>query len=133
MPTEEIQPEVSNVGEELDESIFTGGRERQHLSRSQIWEGRKEYRSEGCPEPSEVISVTVSAELKSLQETDRTLQVIRRAVAKKESENGINLVMKEGLIYRVVRAPFGWDSPNSEGGGRGGNIPGPRPQWGPGL
>ena len=35
LPTEETQPEVWNVGEELDETIFTGGRERQHLSRSQ--------------------------------------------------------------------------------------------------
>ena len=51
-------------------------------------------------------------ELKKHQETDRTLEVLRRAVAKKESENGISFIMKEGLIYRVVRAPFGRHIPD---------------------
>ena len=113
LPTKETQPEVWIVGEELDESTFTGGRGRQHLSQSQKREGRKVYRSEVRPEQSEGVSATVPAEeLKKLQETDRTLEVIWRAVAKKESENGISFVMTEGLIYRVVRAPFGRDIPD---------------------
>ena len=48
-------------------------------------------------------------ELKRLQETDRTLEIIRRAVLKQQSENGVSFVEKEGLIYRVVRAPLGRD------------------------
>ena len=48
-------------------------------------------------------------ELKRLQETDRTLEIIRRAVLKQQSENGVSFVEKEGLIYRVARAPLSRD------------------------
>eukprot|EP00731_Ephydatia_muelleri_P002480 Em0001g2480a len=40
LPVEDIQPEVWNMGEELDGSIFIGGRERPLLSRSQKRDGR---------------------------------------------------------------------------------------------
>ena len=60
--------------------------------------------------PSKGVQVSMSAEeLKRLQETDRTPEIIRRAVVEKQSENGVSFVEKEGLIYRVVRAPLGWD------------------------
>ena len=69
---------------------------------------KERYLSKLYTEPSESVQVSMSTkELKNLQETDRTLEVIRRAVAKKESENGISFVAKEELIYRVVRAPLG--------------------------
>ena len=47
--------------------------------------------------------------MKRLQETDRTLEIIRRASPKQKSENGVSFVEKEGLIYRVVRAPLNRD------------------------
>ena len=105
LPVEE--PEVWNMGEELDGSIFIGGRERPLLSRSQKRDGRKQR---VCAEPSTGVQVSMSAEeLKRLQETDQTMEIIRRAVLKQQSENGVSFVEKEGLIYHVVRAPLGRD------------------------
>ena len=110
LPVEDIQPEMWNMGDELDGSIFMGGRERPLLSRSQKRDGRERYRQRVCAEPSTGVQVSMSAEeLKRLQETDRTLEIIRRAVLKQQSENGVSFVEKEGLIYRVVRAPLGRD------------------------
>eukprot|EP00731_Ephydatia_muelleri_P021055 Em0013g782a len=107
LPVEDIQPEVWNMGEELDGSIFIGGRERPLLSRSQKRDGRKQR---VCAEPSTGVQVSMSAEeLRRLQETDRTLEIIRRAVLKQQSENGVSFVEKEGLIYRVARAPLSRD------------------------
>ena len=95
------------MGEELDGSIFIGGRERPLLSRSQKRDGRKQR---VCAEPSTGVQVSMSAEeLRRLQETDRTLEIIRRAVLKQQSENGVSFVEKEGLIYRVARAPLSRD------------------------
>ena len=110
LPVEDIQPEVWNMGDELGGSIFMGGRERPLLSRSQKRDGRERYRQRVCAEPSTGVQVSMSAEeLKRLQETDRTLEIIRRAVLKQQSENGVSFVEKEGLIYHVVRAPLGRD------------------------
>ena len=107
LPVEDIQPEVWNMGEELDGSIFIGGRERPLLSRSQKRDGRKQR---VCAEPSAGVQVSMSAEeLRRLQETDRTLEIIRRAVLKQQSENGVSFVEKEGFIYRVARAPLSRD------------------------
>ena len=107
LPVEDIQPEVWNMGEELDGSIFIGGRQRPLLSRSQKRDGRKQR---VCAEPSTGVQVSMSAEeLRRLQETDRTLEIIRRAVLKQQSENGVSFVEKEGLIYRVARAPLSRD------------------------
>ena len=91
-------------GRRARRSIFIGGRERPLLSKR---DGRKHYRQRVCAEPSTGVQVSMSAEeLKRIQETDRTLEIIRRAVLKQQSENGVSFVEKEGLIYHVVRAPL---------------------------
>eukprot|EP00731_Ephydatia_muelleri_P012035 Em0006g929a len=91
---DEPQEETWNLGEELDDTIFHGGRDKLVQSRSQKWEGRRMHRAKVCLDPPVCMQNTqdISAEeLRILQETDPMLGVIRNAVDKKESASGPTL------------------------------------------
>ncbi|KAL5489194.1 hypothetical protein EMCRGX_G018260 [Ephydatia muelleri] len=110
---DEPQEETWNLGEELDDTIFHGGREKLVQSRSQKREGRRIHRAKVCSDPPVCMQNTqdISAEeLRILQETDPTLGVVRKAVDKKESTSGVSFVIKDGLMYRVVVMLLGGDS-----------------------
>eukprot|EP00731_Ephydatia_muelleri_P013583 Em0007g893a len=95
---DEPQEETWNLGEELDDTIFHGGREKLVQSRSQKREGRRIHRAKVCSDPPVCMQNTqdISAEeLRILQETDPTLGVLRKAVDKKESTSGCRSVVME--------------------------------------
>ena len=111
---DEPQEETWNLGEELDDTIFHGGREKLVQSRSQKREGRRIHRANKvCSDPPVCMQNTQDIsveELRILQETDPTLGVVRKAVDKKESTSGVSFVIKDGLMYRVVMMLLGGDS-----------------------
>ena len=110
---DEPQEETWNLGEELDDTIFHGGREKLVQSRSQKREGRRIHRAKVCSDPPVCMQNTqdISAEeLRILQETDPTLGVVRKAV-NKESRNRVSFVIKDGLMYRVVVMLLGDSEP----------------------
>eukprot|EP00731_Ephydatia_muelleri_P020019 Em0012g844a len=110
---DEAQEETWNLGEELDDTIFHGGRYKLVQSRSQKREGRRMHRAKVCLDPPVCMQNTQDIsveELRILQETDPTLEVVRNAVDKKESATGVSFGIKDGLMYRVVMMLLGGDS-----------------------
>ena len=82
-------------------------------SRSQKREGRRMHRAKVCLDPPVCMQNTQDIsveELRILQETDPSLEVVRNAVDKKESATGVSFGIKDGLMYRVVMMLLGGDS-----------------------
>ncbi|KAL5481930.1 hypothetical protein EMCRGX_G022205 [Ephydatia muelleri] len=76
------------LGTELDDTIFQGGKHRPTQTRSQKRQDRREHRLKECPDPPIDSFPEISAEeLKALQEADPTLEALRGMVRKEESED----------------------------------------------
>ena len=98
--------EVWDLGSALDETVLEGGkREKAYLTRRQRREGRKNHVKEA---EADILSSSgtipeMSADgLGTLQRTDPTLEFVRRAADKGESDGRVSFVWKEGLLFRVV-------------------------------
>eukprot|EP00731_Ephydatia_muelleri_P034853 Em0081g18a len=83
------QPKESwDLGAELDEAIFQGGRQRPTQTRSQKRQKRQEHSR------------------RKLQETDPTLSALRKVSGREVDSGGggsdVSVVVKNGLMYRVV-------------------------------
>jgi len=87
---------------ELDEELFGGGLERKRLTRSQKRENRKQYRPRENDEqgPTRHTLDITSEELKTLQESDTTLEAIRKAADGSPFTAGVGFFKRDGLVYR---------------------------------
>ena len=87
---------------ELDEELFEGGQERKKLTRNQKRENRKQYtpkNSEDQPPTRHTLDITAE-ELKTLQESDTTLEAIRKAAGGSPSTAGVGFFRRDDLVYR---------------------------------
>ena len=93
------------LGTELDDTIFQDGKHRPTQTRSQKRQDRREHRLKECPDPPVDSFPEISAEeLKALQEAADpiyTLEALRGMVGKEESEDGVIVKWRKGLLYRV--------------------------------
>lgn len=94
------QPKESwNLGAELDEAIFQGGKQRPTQIRSQKRQKRV------CAELHVDTGLSISDdELQKLQETDPTLSSLRNVSGREVDSGGgsdISVVIKNGLMHRV--------------------------------
>ena len=101
------QPKESwDLGAELDEAIFQGGRQRPTQTRSQKRQKRQEHSRRVCPQLPADTGLNLSAsELQKLQETDPTLSALRKVSGREVDSGGggsdVSVVVKNGLMYRV--------------------------------
>ena len=89
---------------ELDEELFEGGQERKKLTRNQKRENRKQYtpkKSEDQPPTRHTLNITAE-ELKTLQESDTTVEAIRKAADGSPSTASVG---RDGLVYRQWLPP----------------------------
>eukprot|EP00731_Ephydatia_muelleri_P034136 Em0048g12a len=106
-PVPAEQPKESwDLGAELDEAIFQGGRQRPTQTRSQRRQKRQEHSRRVCPQLPADTGLNLSAsELQKLQETDPTLSVLRKVSGREVDSGGggsdVSVVVKDGLMYRV--------------------------------
>ena len=92
----------------IDEELFSGGQTRRKLTRSQKRANKKQYSEQyrdGQRKPvhggDSNHPLDISAEdLKVLQETDPSLESIRKAADGHASTAGVGFLRKEGLLYR---------------------------------
>eukprot|EP00731_Ephydatia_muelleri_P014661 Em0008g381a len=98
--------EVWDLGSALDETVLEGGkRVKPYLTRRQRREGRKNHVKEAEADilsSSETIPEMSADGLGTLQRTDPTLEFVRKAADKGESDGRVSFVWKEGLLFRVV-------------------------------
>ena len=101
-------------GSEFDDSLFLPIRRpaRLRMSRSQRRESNRRYVGGGAgradtddhaPQPGDLNS----AELQKLQEEDATLAEARRVAAGQPGPAGADFFMRDGLLYRRYRPPWG--------------------------
>ena len=96
------------LGTELDDTIFQGGKHRPTQTRSQKRQDRREHRLKECPDPPIDSFPEISAEeLKALQEADPTLEALRGMVRKEESEDEGIVKWRKEFLYRVRRCRLG--------------------------
>eukprot|EP00731_Ephydatia_muelleri_P007213 Em0003g1461a len=106
-PVPAEQPKESwDLGAELDEAIFQGGRQRPTQTRSQKRQKRQEHSRRMCPQLPADTGLNLSAsELQKLQETDPTLSALRKVSGREVDSGGggsdVSVVVKNGLMYRV--------------------------------
>ena len=88
----------------IDEELFAGGRTRRKLTRSQKRVNKEQYRDtqrESVDGEDSNHPLDISAEdLKVLQETDSSLESIRKAADGHASTAGVGFFRREGLLYR---------------------------------
>ena len=94
-----------DLGAELDEAIFQGGRQRPTQTRSQKRQKRHQHSQRVCPELPADTGLNISgSELQKFQETDPTLSTLRKVSGQEVDSGGgsdVSLVVKNGLMYRV--------------------------------
>ena len=100
------QPKESwDLGAELDEAMFQGGRQRPTQTRSQKRQIRHEHSRRVCSELPADTGLNISAsKLQKLQETDPTLSTLQEASCREVDSGGgsdVSVVVKNGLMYRV--------------------------------
>ena len=107
--TEEGTQEEESWMFEFDDKLFGTGRQKPRLTRSEKRAIKQEYRQDlGLEEEKESEDTTVNRhavdigleELKTLQETDSTLDAIRRAIHHPSSKAGTGFFKRDGLMYR---------------------------------
>eukprot|EP00731_Ephydatia_muelleri_P001970 Em0001g1970a len=98
------QPKESwDLGAELDEAIFQGGRQRPTQTRSQKRQKRQEHSLRVCPQlPADTGLKLSASELQKLQETDPTLSALRKVSGREVDSGGggsdVSVVVKNGLM-----------------------------------
>ena len=98
------QDTETNQLTQLDNSLFTTGRERPRLTRAQKQQTRRQHAMESMAETPSLLDISAD-ELKSLQLFDPSLDFIREAVRQKPDVTGRGFFAKEGLLYRRYLPP----------------------------
>ena len=104
--TEETEEE-STQGEldwmqDLDDELIINGRDKVKLTRSQKRENKRQYQDKGGNEdeiPKHALDISAEG-LKTLQETDTTLETARAAAEGEPSTAGAGFFKKDGLLYK---------------------------------
>ena len=85
----------------LDDELFEGGKEKRKKTRSEKREENFRREEQKMLDNQENAGLNISAEeMKHLQESDPTLEEVRKTVETKESTVGVGLFKKNGLLYR---------------------------------
>ena len=97
------------MGNVLDDEVYGGGRERPKLSRRQKRADRLKYGQrgqvgEGDEQTRHSLDIT-KEELRTLQETDTTLEAVRRAASGEACSAGEGFFRRDGLVYRRWTPP----------------------------
>ena len=84
-PTPAFTEQTWELGTELDDAIFQGGKQRPTQTRSQKRQNRWEHRLKECQDlPLDSFPEISAEELKALQEADPTLRALRGMVGKEK-------------------------------------------------
>ena len=97
-----VQEDEEVPGVEFDVNLFAGGREKVKLSRKENRINKHRFRQEGSTQHP--LDLTAE-ELRQLQEEDRSLEAVRKAVRGEASSAGAGFFRRDGLIYRKWSSP----------------------------
>ena len=87
-------------------SLFSGGREKPRLSRSEKRRARREYVTDPPSTSREPHPLDISAEeLKALQAVDSTLEAVRKTARGESNTAGHGFFQKDGLLFRRYVPP----------------------------
>ena len=96
---EEGYTELQSSLPDFDDSLFTGGRDRIRLSRSEKRQMKHEFRSSELGREKHPLDLS-SEEMKKLQWEDPTLKEICKAVRQHPSTAGVGFYEENGVLYR---------------------------------
>ena len=101
--------DVWDMGNVLDAGVYVGGRERPKLSRRQkrvdrLRHGQRGESGHEEEQASHPLDISME-ELRTLQETDTTLEAVRRAAGGEACSARVGFFRRDGLVYRRWTPP----------------------------